>query len=132
LDVISNSGATTKNYAVSYNSTPSYADLCADKAMFTDSDVVPDLHLVVDLGVRSDGGCSDGGAVNRGARSDLNVIANNSDTNLRDLADTHCAIRNIPKSICSNHCVVMNYAIVSDHTSFAHYDTAMKMCALTY
>src|SRR5215831_942713 len=62
------------------------ADLRHDDRVLADLDVVADLHKVVDLRAPTDDGPTEHGAVDRGVGTDVHVVLDHDDADLRDLA----------------------------------------------
>src|SRR5216684_2318717 len=61
------------------------SDLRDEETVPTDTDVVADLHKVVDLRSFADHGLTERGTVDRGSRPHLDVVLNANDADLRDL-----------------------------------------------
>src|SRR4051812_6093353 len=62
-----------------------YTDLCNHNRVRADSDIVADVHQVIDLAPIPDLRGADRAAIDRGVRSDLHVSPDHACTNLRDL-----------------------------------------------
>ncbi len=82
-DVPIDAGLPANHHEISDCRTAGYAHLSHDQAPATDIYVVPDLHLVVDLGALPDRRVAAGAAVDRRGCADLDIVLNHDPSDLR-------------------------------------------------
>ena len=82
--------------------TPSNSNLGAQDAVFTNGDIVPDLHQVIDLGALADQRSAKSRTIDRTIGSDFNIVLQNYVSNLRDFLMT-APDEFVSKSVTSNH-----------------------------
>src|SRR5450755_131951 len=104
------------------------ADLTAQRAMFADRDVVPDLHEIVDLRSAADDGGPGHGAVDGRTRADLHAIADDHVADLRDL-DLLDAHAHEAEAVAADDAARVQYAIIAHNAVIEHRRARVQMRA---
>jgi len=99
FSVISNPSSAPQYHRIADRGAASDPYLGANNTVLTDSHVVSDLDLIIYLGVRSDGGHPNSSAINRSARSDLNVIAYYYSANLGNFSYANLSVCKVTETI---------------------------------
>jgi hypothetical protein len=85
------------------------ADLGDEQAVLPDLHVVADLHKIINLGPLAYHRFAQGGAIDRGAGADFNVIFNSDNSNLRNLV-VLALVQGEPVAVRTDHDASMNDA----------------------
>src|SRR5215203_6664733 len=105
---------------ISDNGAAGDADLRGEQRVCTDADAVRDLHQVVDLRPRLDARLADGRTVDRRVRPHLDIVLDDDDGALRDLAMRTVRTRHEPVAVAADNGTVLDDDAGAEDAPLAH------------
>ncbi len=109
-----------ENYVVAHVRRSAQAHLRAQHRVLPNLAAVAYLHQIVDLGIRSDHGFADAGAVHAGVCLHFHPVCQPGDPGLHNLVPSLRAIPGKSKTVCSDHNPVLQRHVISQLAILAH------------